>query len=264
MPELAEVEYFRRLWNPGIGHKVIKVRLHAGKRIFRNSASSDINAKVPGSAFLSSEAHGKQLLFRFSGNVWIGIHLGLTGKLRVEETRFKVEKHDHLVLLLSTQALVLSDPRLFGVVRFHQGKSEPGWWRNLPPPIHSKQFTVESMSQFLQRHHRLPIKPALLLQQGFPGIGNWMADEILWRAKIRPQTSSGSITEATRKTLWKTIRFVCRSAIQQISQDYSGPSVGWLFHERWEKQGQCPIHRIRLERKTIGGRTTVWCSKCQH
>lgn len=264
MPELAEVEYFRRRWNSGIGHKVINVRLHAEKRIYRNSASNDIAEKVPGTSFLCSEAHGKQLLFRFSGNVWIGIHLGLTGKLRVETAQFTAEKHDHLVLVQSAQSLVLSDPRLFGAVRFHQGKSEPDWWANLPPSILAKQFTTELMSQFLQRHHRLPIKPALLLQQGFPGIGNWMADEILWRAKIRPQTLSGSISEAMRKTLWKTIRFVCRRAIQQISRDYSGPSAGWLFHERWGKQGQCPLHRIRLERETIGGRTTVWCSKCQY
>lgn len=264
MPELAEVEYFRRQWNCGIGHKVLEVQLHQGKRVFRDSAAKGITTKVAGSSFIGSEAHGKQMLFHFSGGLWIGIHLGLTGKLRVEEASFKASKHDHLVLYQSTQALVFCDPRLFGAVRFHHGATAPEWWTKLPPPIDSKKFTVKSMSQFLQRHQKLPIKAALLLQAGFPGIGNWMADEILWRAKIRPQTLSGSIKDEAAGTLWKTIRLVCRSALKQIGQDFSGPPVGWLFQERWEKHGKCPHHRIPLKRQTIGGRTSVWCSKCQH
>ena len=35
MPELAEVEYFRKRWNPGLGRKVVGVRLNPKARVGR-------------------------------------------------------------------------------------------------------------------------------------------------------------------------------------------------------------------------------------
>src|SRR5437764_2837890 len=135
MPELAEVEYYRRQWDPGLGHKIVSVQLHPRKRIFRGSNPPILSRALTGSRLLRSEAWGKQMLFEFSGGNWIGIHLGMTGKLRVEPAGSCPEKHDHLVLHQKKRALVFRDPRLFGRVRFHRGKSAPLWWRAGGPDI---------------------------------------------------------------------------------------------------------------------------------
>ena len=127
----------------------------------------------------------------------------------------------------------------------------------------SSGFTRGRMDSFLEGHSRLPIKAALLLQDGFPGIGNWMADEILWRAGLKPSTRAGRLGEAARERLWKEIRFVCREALKKIGKDFSDPPADWLFHERWGRGGQCPKHRVVLARSVIGGRTTAWCARCQ-
>ena len=84
MPELAEVEYYRRQWDPGVGQEILRVQLHAGKRIFRESNPREIVRALAGSRFLRSSSWGKQMLFEFSGGNWIGIHLGMTGTLRIE------------------------------------------------------------------------------------------------------------------------------------------------------------------------------------
>lgn len=186
MPELAEVEYYRRQWDVGVGKRISAVDLHAKKRIFRGSDPRQIKQRLAYSRLLESRARGKQMLFRFSGGNWLGLHLGMSGTMRAEAPRYVPEKHDHLVLRQAKHALVFRDPRLFGRVRFYPGKEEPPWWSAAAAEISSRAFDRKFVAQFLQRHGRAPIKAVLLLQTGFPGVGNWMADEILWRARISP------------------------------------------------------------------------------
>src|SRR3954470_23501937 len=84
MPELAEVEYYRRQWDSGLGQKVVRVQVHAAKRIFRGSNPRTLVSQLAGKKFLRSTSWGKQMLFEFAGGSWLGIHLGMTGTLRVE------------------------------------------------------------------------------------------------------------------------------------------------------------------------------------
>src|SRR5262245_15590976 len=180
MPELAEVEFFRRKWSAGRGQVVRRVDLHPGKRPFRGTDTTALRRWLKGRRLIESETHGKRMLFRFSGESWLGIHLGMTGELRVEPPGFRAGPHDHLVLRQKHHTLVFSDPRQFGRIRFHRGIEPPAWWRDLPPALTSSAFTLPRMRDYLARHARAPIKAVLLAQAGFPGVGNWMADEILW------------------------------------------------------------------------------------
>jgi formamidopyrimidine-DNA glycosylase len=264
MPELAEVEFFRKQWDRGRGQKVIGVQLHPRKRIFRGTEPRNIVQQLTGRRFLNSFARGKQMLFEFSGGNWIGIHLGMSGKLRTEPAGFRPEKHDHFVLHQTRQALVLRDARLFGRVRFHHGKSEPEWWRAGGPDIASDKFDRRFLNAFLDRHARAPIKAVLLLQSGFAGIGNWMADEILWRAKIAPSVLPGALTPAQRARLLRETRFVASESLRIIGPNFSDPPPDWLIHQKWKREGVCPRHRSPLRKEIIGGRTTAWCPRCQH
>lgn len=263
MPELAEVEYFRKRWDPGLGDVVVAVQVHGKKRIFRGTDVPALKREVSGQKLLRSRAHGKQMLFEFSGDNWLGIHLGMSGRLRVEAAGFKPETHDHLVFRQASRALVLSDARQFGRVRFSHSKETPVWWPINIPEIHSTEFTKTAMRKFVRRHGRAPIKSILLLQPGFPGIGNWMADEILWRAHIAPQQNGGALSAARLDTLWRIVRFVARTSLRTVGRDDSDLPKGWLLHERWKLGGKCPIHQMTLHRATIGGRTTAWCPRCQ-
>jgi formamidopyrimidine-DNA glycosylase len=263
MPELAEVEYFRKRWDPGLGSTIVAVQLHGEKRIFRGTDVCGLQRGLVRQKLLRSEARGKQMLFQFSGHRWLGVHLGMTGKLRVEPAEFAAGKHDHLVLQQQKRALVFSDARQFGRVRFHHGKAAPDWWQASAPEISSAGFTRLVLRQFVRRHARGPIKAVLLLQTGFPGIGNWMADEILWRARMAPKIRAGKLSDARLDALWRTTRFVARASLKTVGRDNSGPPKSWLLHERWMRDGKCPRHGATLRRDRIGGRTTAWCTTCQ-
>lgn len=265
MPELAEVDYFRKQWNPGLGHRIDEVLLHPKARIFRGTDTAQLVRSLTGATLQRSEARGKQMLFvakrkgqGTKDQSWLGLHLGMTGKLRIESTGFQPTRHDHLVLHQAKHALVFQDARLFGRVLFTEGPDVPTWWAKLPPDLLSPAFTVKALDKFLKRRARAPIKAVLLMQERFPGIGNWMADEILWRAAIHPKQPAGSLTAAQTRALYREIRTVCREALRIIGKDWSDPPDSWLFNHRWEKGGTCPRTGAKLQHATIGGRTTCW------
>ena len=266
MPELAEVEFFRKRWSAGHGAKIQAVRLHTGKKVFRNCDAALLTKNITGTTLLESETAAKQMLFRFSGEKWLGIHLGMSGELRVEPPDYVPSKHDHLVLVQKQRQLVFNDPRMFGSVLFHRGKTKPAWWTKIAPAILSTAFSVELVTAFLRRRARAPIKAVLLMQERFPGVGNWMADEILWRTAIHPKRLAGSLTSAEIKSLHRECRQVCRLALDTIAGKgrYLPPNLNahipksWLFWHRWQDGGLCPRTKKPLLREEVGGRTTCW------
>ena len=262
MPELAEVEFYRQRWNPGLGSSIERVLVHPQAKVFRGSDPAQIARHLTGATLLTSAVAGKQMLFRASGEAWLGIHLGMTGELSVKPSDYAQGKSDHLVLVQPDRALVFSDPRMFGRVQFHTGPTTPAWWSGIAPPVLSTAFTPAAVADFLRRRARSPIKSVLLSQERFPGIGNWMADEILWRASLHPRRPAGSLTPAEIETLHHEIRWVAKNALRLIGEAKTptlpDPPASWLFAHREEAGGKCPFTGALLEHEEIGGRTTCW------
>ncbi len=267
MPELAEVEFFRKRWDQAArGRRIARVHTHDGKKLLRGIDLPAFRHAITGATLESSEARAKQMLFRFSGGSWLGIHLGMSGELTVAPATHVPAKHDHLVLFTKEHALVFTDPRMFGRVLFHRGDAAPAWWTKIAPALGSPEFSLEAVAAFLRRRARAPIKAVLLMQERFPGIGNWMADEILWRAAIHPARLAGSLRPAEVRTLWRECRGVARRALDTIAGKgrYLPPDLNahipksWLFWHRWEEGGLCPKTKRPLRRAEIGGRTTCW------
>jgi formamidopyrimidine-DNA glycosylase len=263
MPELAEVDYFRKQWNPGLGQCIDMVLVHDKKRIFRGIDLAAMKKTLAGAKLERSESRGKQMMFvakpaTGKTRVWLGLHLGMTGELRVEKPDFTPAKHDHLVLRQKKQALVFQDARLFGRVLFDEGAEPPKWWTKQAPDLLGAEFTEKALADFLQRRKKAPLKAVLLMQERFPGIGNWMADEILWRAGIHPAQPAGSLDAKRTKALYRDIRGVCRDALRIIGERWDDPPDSWLFNHRWQKGGTCPKTGAKLQHAIIGGRTTCW------
>jgi formamidopyrimidine-DNA glycosylase len=263
VPELAEVEQNRRVWHRGQGNRILAVSVqNVRSPVWRGVRSADLVAALTGKPLTGSETHGKQMLFQFGRDAWLGIHLGMTGQLTVETSIYQPQKHDHLVLRQAGHSLVFSDQRRFGRLRLTQGTDQPTWWTRLPPQILSDRFTLDWVTEFCARRKRTPLKPLLLMQDRFPGIGNWMADEILWRAKLHPKILAGALSPAAVKKLYQAIRRVTVSAMNEVDENWEFPST-WLFSHRWKDGGRCPRCGTGLLREKIGGRTTCWCSHCQ-
>jgi len=267
MPELAEVCFYLGRWRTGFGGRVVAAEGSFGRRIFRGVEAGQWEAALLGRVLTGGEARGKQLLFAFEGGVWLGLHMGMTGALRLRGPGHSRGKHEHLVLRQEARALVFDDPRLFGRARLDLGPEPPAWWVSQPPEIQSSAYTEAFFHEFLARHSRLSLKALLLRQEGFPGIGNWMADEALWRSGLHPGRRVAGLGAGEGMLLLRELRLLCAEALAAIgagdAEEFGDPPPGWLFHERWRPGGSCPRDGVGLARAAVGGRTTAWCPRCQ-
>lgn len=261
MPELAEVAFYSKKWAPGLGDRVVEVLCRERARIYRTAEPAKIRSGLKGKKLTGIETKGKQMRFVF-GEASLGLHLGMTGKLLVKGKEHEPGKHDHLVIRQTKRALVFRDARMFGALKFGSGK-EPEWWAKLPPEVVSRSFTLKAVGEYLRRRKGSPLKAVLLQQERFPGVGNWMADEILWRCRLHPARRAGTLDEKEAEVFWRETKQLCRDALRIIGSNYGRPPASWLFRHRWRRGGKCPRDGATLERATIGGRTTAWCPKCQ-
>lgn len=283
MPELAEVELARRLWEPGLGKRVVAVETHPLTRVFRDTPAAAIESAVSNRVLASGRAHGKRLLFSFTVSgprggasvAHVELHLGMSGRLFVAPPDQPADKHDHFVLRTAALALVYSDYRQFGRVYLHSAAADDPW-AELPPQVLDRGFTVTHLRRLAARRSGTAVKALLLDQSAFPGVGNWMADEICWRLPCHPATPTGQLDLAR---LRRVSRQVCRGAIRHVAERNAGrasaegfspgryveqvPPATWLFQHRWRPGGVCPRCRSPLERSTVASRSTAWCPACQ-
>ncbi len=275
MPELAEVELARRIWATAEGESISSITSNKDARIFRDLPAAALPALV-GKTMTSSTHHGKRMYFTFDHDWHLEVHLGMSGKVYCAPPDYEERKHDHLILRTPSYTLVLNDYRMFGRVMLHEGDSP---WESLPPSPLSRRFNQAHVRSIIERRPKKILKGALLDQSLFPGVGNWMADEICWRLGALPDIALGSLSP---ERLYEEVKFVCKGAIKHVAdknQDRIAPPeeagfaaggyvaqvppTTWLFQHRWKKGGLCPTCHCELERGTIATRTTAWCPQCQ-
>jgi len=161
--------------------------------------------------------------------------------------------------------LALADGRRLGRIRLRQDPAtEPpisilGFdaWRALP--------TAARLYAML-RERKSPIKAVLLDQSFAAGIGNWIADEVLYQAGIAPKRRAATLSRAEAARLRAKIRSVIGGAVRAGSDSDRFPRW-WLFHRRWgHRRGGPPATTVRgehIRHETVGGRTTAWVPTAQ-
>jgi formamidopyrimidine-DNA glycosylase len=107
---------------------------------------------------------------------------------------------------------------------------------------------------------RRQVKPALVHQSIVAGLGNLLADEILWRARIHPRRSCAGLESADFARLHARMGTVLR---QSIAVGRVPPRKSWLTGRRDEKAGACPRCGTTLAHGRVGSRSTTWCPRCQ-
>jgi len=187
------------------------------------------------------------------------IHFGMTGMLVCGDPDDPPATHDRVLFTLEDgRRLTYRDQRkLQGLWLAEEDGDVARLLRNQGPDALSVGRDEFETALTVRRGR---IKTALTDQSVVAGLGNLLADEILWRARLRPDRQTHELTENDRARLYTDMRRTLHSAIKAgcvPSRD------SWLTGHRDEAVPICPRCGTHLRRSRIAGRGTVWCPHCQ-
>lgn len=265
MPELPEVETYRRQIDKAIKNKTItNVIVHPDKIIFDGRSSPFIKKSFEGATVKKILRKGKYIWFEMTTHPWPVFHLGMTGNYEIsDELPTTKTKSVKLVLEFSDGTfLIFRDPRRFGRIFLLEDPIHEKPLSNLGPDILNELPSPTELMNLLAER-KAPIKALLLDQSIVSGIGNWVADEVLFQSGIAPHRPANEITKAEYKKLHDKIASVAKLAVKNGADDEKYPKQ-WLFHHRWGKKMASISTGHEIKHSTVGGRTTAWVPEIQH
>ena len=292
MPELPEVETVRRGLTPVMrGARIDKVELRRADIRFPFPPS--FAKRLTGRRIVETSRRAKYLLFELDSGETLIVHLGMSGSFRMEKTavstpgkfhheRSKDPKHDHVVLVLDNGWVVTyNDPRRFGFMDLAPTKAldQHPRMRGLGAEPLAPEFDAHSLAK-LFAGARTSLKAGLLDQKRIAGLGNIYVSEALFRAGLSPSKPASILANArggpTRAAtaVAKAIRDVLKEAVEaggSTLRDHrqANGELGYFQHvfKVYDREGlPCARNSCRgiVARITQSGRSTFYCSKCQH
>jgi formamidopyrimidine-DNA glycosylase len=264
MPELPEVESARAVIERlGLRRRIIDVD-DSDSYVCRPHVPGEIRHALLGGELVSAMRQGKSMWCQADPSlesIILGIHLGMSGKIVIAGADgTEVDGGDYwegrrqpgdyrwarfTVTFDDGGRLMLVDPRRLGRVRLNPPVEELGPDAQLISPA---QFRA-----VLAAGGAAPVKARIMDQRRIAGIGNLLADEILWRARVHPARAVGTLTPAEQGRLLRATRDAIRAALRD-----GGVHTLTIIPQR-RRAGRCPRDHAPMRTGTVGGRTSWWC-----
>jgi formamidopyrimidine-DNA glycosylase len=257
MPELPDVEHFRRFFAEHATGKTVTA-VWADSTIVRNARPRALGAALRGHRFEEPTRHGKWLTAWTDGPALV-LHFGMTGDLVWSGHEPDRHRHDRLILEFAEGGeLRYRNMRKLGGVWLAHDRAEAD---AIQGPLGPDALGLDRR-RLLQRlsTRRGGVKAALMDQTLLAGIGNLLADEILWQARLHPRRTIDSLSEEELSQLATSVRRVVR---ESVDDDYVARKRSWLTHVRGRRDAVCPRCGTPLARAVVAGRTTYYCPHCQ-
>ncbi|KAI8089240.1 AtMMH-1 [Halteromyces radiatus] len=281
MPEIAEVEHARRQCHKHcLSRKITSVETVPDELIFVNNTSDQFASILEGRTVVDTKRWGKYFILLFDQEPHLVAHFGMTGDIKFKHEKSKEEWPPRFWKTIITfgkaaghqegdeETIVMAfcDARRLGRLRLVFG--DP--LTSLPisklgfDPLHNLPSIDDFFTMVIKR--AVPVK-ALLLDQAFSaGVGNWIADEILYHSRLHPAQYSNSLTKKECETLREQMEEVCRIAVESEADESLLPA-NWLMTYRWNKgkgkgAGVLP-NGHKLDFITVGGRTSAYAPSLQ-
>ncbi|OFV89083.1 MAG: DNA-formamidopyrimidine glycosylase [Acidobacteria bacterium RBG_16_68_9] len=269
MPELPEVETIRRSLLAKLTGATIR-SVTVRERRLRRPIARDFESRLRGRRVLNIRRRGKYLLFDLDGDDRLLAHLGMSGRLEMRSGNAPEELHDHVRLNLDRgRTLVFNDPRRFGLMRVGQPTELDEIHHVGPDPL-AAEWSADRLRP-LVRGRRRPIKNLLMDQTLLGGIGNIYANEMLYRAGIRPTRRARTLRRRELDALAGAMRRVLTDAVRlggsSISDFRDGDGRPGYFQLQlavYDRAGDpCPRCRTPIRRVVLAGRSSFYCRRCQ-
>jgi len=247
VPELPEAERARQTLESVLRRRIAAVD-DSDTYVCRPHQPGEIASALVGHAFASAHRRGKFLWLLTEDGPSLGLHLGMAGSIALEAPEDKPLWDRFTVEFEDGTRFALRDRRRLGRAVLNPDFSHVG-----------PDAADVGRDDFRRRIGRgsAPVKARLLDQGAISGVGNLLADQALWQARLAPSRSTSSLSVEDLDRLRRELRAAVRSAIR-----LGGVHTGRFVQARG-RDGACPRCRTGLARGVVGGRTTYWCPVCQ-
>ncbi|XP_022872182.1 formamidopyrimidine-DNA glycosylase isoform X1 [Olea europaea var. sylvestris] len=276
MPELPEVEAARRaIEEHCVGKKIVKSVVANDSKVIDGVSPKDFEASLTGKTIVASHRKGKNMWLQLDSPPFPSFQFGMTGAIYIKGiavTKYKrsavkdtdewPSKYSKLFIELDDGLeFSFTDKRRFAKVRLLDNPVSVPPISELGPDALLEPMTVDEFYNSLSKK-KIGIKALLLDQSFISGIGNWMADEVLYQARIHPLETASSLSKESCVTLLKCINEVIEEAVE-VGADSSQFPSNWIFHSREKKPGKAFVDGKKIEFITAGGRTSAYVPELQ-
>ncbi len=270
MPEFPEVHVvIEKLKVKTLGKTIKCVEVFRHQTI--DGDAIEFANKLTGGTITDIEQIGKFLVFHFDNKYVMISHLRMEGKYFFEEENATYGKHDLVVFHFTDNTkLIYNDTRRFGRMSVECETN----YKNVPPlnNVGPDPFKMKDASLLEKafKNKSIPIKTALLDQSIMSGLGNIYTDEVLFIAKIHPQTPAKLVSRNKLEEILKASQKVLKAAMiagGSTIHSFSAGGIAGDFQVQLQvygkKDSECPICGTKFRKIFVNGRGTTYCPHCQ-
>lgn len=270
MPELPEVETIRSHLAPHVEGRTLREVEVLDARWCRPLAPAELTQAVQGRVVERLGRRGKYLVWELTDDVFLLMHLRMTGTLLLDPD--PPSRHPRVRLDLGDHVLVFDDPRRFGTGELALGPEALAAFFDARLGVEplEREFTGDYLYA-LARTSRAPVKAFLLDQKRVAGVGNIYADEALFRARVHPLRPANRLTRAQCAAIRDAVVESLLAGLEAKGatiDDFRDPyGVSGTFQNQFlvhlrehEPCTNCgnPVRKLRA-----AGRGTYVCERCQ-
>jgi formamidopyrimidine-DNA glycosylase len=259
MPELPDVEVFRRYMNATSLHQKIAGIEVDQDRVIQDITPSGLGKKLKGRQFERTRRHGKHMFACVDKEFWLMFHFGMTGFLKYFKRKEESPPHTRLLFHFENgYHLAYDNQRMLGKIQVVENAGDFVIKNKLGPDA-----LDVSLSAFknLIKGRRAAVKTFLMNQSMIAGIGNIYSDEILFQAEIHPNTLVKHLDGERIANLHKRMVQVLKTAIEKKADPDLLPADFLIPHRG--RENICPRCGGDIKKIKVNSRGTYFCPRCQ-
>lgn len=276
MPELPEVEAARRAVEEHCcGKRITKAIIGDDDKVIEGVSPAELQKALVGKRVVAAHRKGKNMWLELDTPPFPSFQFGMTGAVYIKGvnvTKYKrssVNDNDVwpskfskvFVELDDGIEMSFTDKRRLARVRLLENPEVVPPISELGPDALLELMPEEDLANGLSKK-KITIKALLLDQSFIAGIGNWVADEVLYQARIHPMQPASALSKESCKALHKSIKEVIGKALE-VGADSSQYPENWIFHSREKKPDKAFVDGKKIDFITVGGRTSAYVPDLQ-
>lgn len=258
MPELPEVQNYKVYIDSTSLHQKITAIDCRDDRLLKKPLA-DFQEHLIDREFTGTTRIGKYLFLETTGEKVLVMHFGMTGRPDYYKDDENRPEYGHIQLSFDNGFhFSFINKRKFGWLDL--ADSVKAYKEELGLSDDARDLSLADFKKSLE-NRKTHIKPILMDQSVAAGVGNWMADEILFQARIHPKMRVADMSNEGLERIYNSMKLVIEVAIENDAH-YADFPEDFLIHNR-KDGGKCPHTGNYIQKTKVGGRTTYFCPEWQ-